>query len=327
MASDRVTVEVHLDPGSMTDAIRRDVAAGLGMTPKSIPPKWFYDERGSLLFDEITRLPEYYPTRTEREILLNHADEIAALTGAETLVELGSGTSEKTRIILDAMDRAATLERFVPLDVSEVMLREVAEAVAAERPELIIHAIVGDFEHHIPHAPDGGRRLFAFLGGTIGNFEPPYRHQFLVDLAGQLKTDDYFLLGTDLVKDVARLEAAYDDPKGVTAEFNRNVLMVINRELGADFEPSLFDHVAQFDRQNEWIEMRLRSSVDQVVSIDDLGIKVEFEAGEEILTEISAKFRKETLEREMSAAGLALSRWWTDGDDDFALSLWEPTEP
>ena len=313
--------DVHLAPGAMRAALRADVAEGLTSTPKELPPKWFYDDVGSRLFDEITRLPEYYPTRRERWILEHHAADVARLSGADTLVELGSGTSEKTRLLLDAFVTRSTFRRFVPFDVSEATLREAAAAVAVEYPTVQVHSVVGDFEHHLGTLPGGGRRLVAFLGGTIGNLGPKQRAQFLADLAAGLAPGDSLLLGTDLVKDVDRLVAAYDDGAGVTAAFNRNVLAVVNRELDADFVPDRFAHVALFDVEQEWIEMRLRSDRRQRVRVGDLDLVADFEAGEDMRTEISAKFRRPGVEAELSAAGLALSRWWTDPAGDFALSL------
>jgi L-histidine N-alpha-methyltransferase len=316
-----IRVDVHLEPDAASTALAADVRAGLGATPKTLPPKWFYDDRGSELFDAITRLPEYYPTRTERSILVAHAADIAARTGADTLVELGSGTSEKTRLLLDALTTAGTLERFVPFDVSEQTLRDAADAVADEYDGVAVHAVVGDFEHHLDRIPGGGRRLVAFLGSTIGNLTPAMRARFLADLAAGLAPGDALLLGTDLVKDPARLVAAYDDAAGVTAEFNRNVLHVIDRELDADFDPDTFTHVAVWDFDHEWIEMRLRTERAQHVTIGALGLAVDFAAGEELRTEISAKFRREGVATELATAGFELREWWTDPAGDFALSL------
>jgi L-histidine N-alpha-methyltransferase len=320
MTSD-ITVDVHLGPDDTARALEADVRAGLAAAPKTLPPKWFYDDRGSELFDEITRLPEYYPTRTERSILVARARDVAELTKADTLVELGSGTSEKTRLLLDALRDAGTLERFVPFDVSEQTLRNAAAAVAREYLGVRVHAVVGDFEHHLGDLPGGGTRLVAFLGSTIGNLAPGPRAQFLADLAATLAPGDALLLGTDLVKDVDRLVAAYDDAAGVTAAFNRNVLSVLDRELDADFDPDAFEHVARWDARAEWIEMRLRARRGQTVHLRDLGLTVEFAAGEELRTEISAKFRREGVERELAAAGFQLAEWWTDPAADFALSL------
>jgi L-histidine N-alpha-methyltransferase len=316
-----LTIDVFIEPADLADALRADAYRGLTSNPKALPPKWFYDDRGSQLFDEITRLPEYYPTRTERAILASRSDEIARITAADTLVELGSGTSEKTRLLLDALSSAGTLTRFVPFDVSETTLRDAAAAVVREYPGVSVHAVAGDFERHLDRLPGDGRRLVAFLGGTIGNLLPGSRSRFLEEIAAGLGRNDAFLLGTDLVKDPARLVAAYDDAAGITAEFNRNVLRVLNRELEADFDPSRFAHVARHDSDNDWIEMRLRSDGAQVVHVPALDLVVPFRDGEEMRTEVSAKFRREGVERELAAAGLRLTEWWTDPAGDFALSL------
>lgn len=320
-----IRVDVHLAPDATARALEADVRAGLGATPKTLPPKWFYDDRGSELFDEITRLPEYYPTRRERAILDAHGPEIAARTGADTLVELGSGTSEKTRLLLDALTSAGTLTRFVPFDVSEQTLRDAAAAVATEYPGVTVHAVVGDFERHLDRIPaptaPGARRVVAFLGGTIGNLTPDMRAAFLADLARGLGPGDALLLGTDLVKDTDRLVAAYDDAAGVTAAFNRNVLSVVNRSLHADFDPAAFAHVARWDADEEWIEMWLRTDAGGSVRVADLDLTVGFAPGEAIRTEISAKFRRERVAAELAAAGLSVAGWWTDPAGDFALSL------
>jgi L-histidine N-alpha-methyltransferase len=301
--------------------LEEDARRGLTASPKDIPPKWFYDERGSELFDEITRLPEYYPTRRERTILLDVAAEIARRAGADTLVELGSGTSEKTRILLDALRDGGTLCCFVPFDVSKKTLHDAAAAIEHEYPGIEVQPVTGDFTRDLDDIPRRGRRLVAFLGGTIGNLLPEARQAFLRDVAAMLGPDDFFLLGTDLVKDEARLVAAYDDARGVTAEFNKNVLHVMNRELDADFDLDAFAHVAVYDRDREWIEMRLRSRRDQKVRVGALELDIEFVAGEEMRTEVSAKFRRERVDQELRAAGLELVAWWTDPDGDFALSL------
>jgi L-histidine Nalpha-methyltransferase len=301
--------------------LRADARAGLTASPKVLPPKWFYDEEGCRLFDEITRLPEYYPTRSERVILTRHAADIAARTSADTLVELGSGTSEKTRLLLDALSAHGSLRRFVPFDVSEPTLRDAASAIEVEYPGVDVHAVVGDFERHLDRLPGGGTRLVAFLGSTIGNLDPDGRARFYRSIAAGLAPDDALLLGTDLVKDTRRLEAAYDDAAGVTAAFNRNVLSVLNRELAADFAPERFAHVARWNPAEEWIEMRLRSEATQTVHVDELDLEIEFAGGEEMRTEISAKFRRERVEAELAAAGLAVAAWWTDPEGDFALSL------
>jgi L-histidine N-alpha-methyltransferase len=314
-----VQIDRHLRPTAMRDALEADVRAGLSATPKTLPPKWFYDARGSQLFDAITRLPEYYPTRREREILHTHAGDIAALSAADTLVELGSGTSEKTRLLLDALREAGTLRRYVPFDVDETVLTQASAAIAAQHAHLRVHAVVGDFEQHLRALPTGGRRLIAFLGGTIGNLLPRQRARFLRTLASIMMPEDTLLLGTDLVKEEGRLVAAYNDVAGVTAEFNRNMLRVIGRELGADIDPDAFDHVAVWDAANAWIEMRLRSRRDQVVRVLDL--TVPFRRGEELRTEVSAKFHHDGVARELAAAGLHLRRWWTDPHGDYAVSL------
>ena len=315
----------HLSPSAMRDALESDVRAGLTATPKTLPPKWFYDARGSRLFEAITGLAEYYPTRRERAILQAHATDIAELAAADTLVELGSGTAEKTRLLLDALQKAGTLRRYVPVDVEETVLTAAGQAVAGEYPSIAVHAVVGDFEHHLPLLPAGGRRLVAFLGGTIGNLLPWQRARFLRTLAGSLAPGDSLLLGTDLVKDPGRLVAAYDDGAGVTAEFNRNVLRVLARELGAEVDPETFAHVAVWDAENEWIEMRLRSLREQVVRVLDL--EVAFAVGEELRTEISAKFRRERIVHELTASGLQLRSWWTDPRGDYALSLASKASP
>jgi L-histidine N-alpha-methyltransferase len=321
----RVRVDVHLGPDDLAAALRADARRGLTASPKVLPPKWFYDEEGCRLFDEITRLPEYYPTRTERAILAARAGDIAKRTSADTLVELGSGTSEKTRVLLDALSDHGTLRRFVPFDVSEPTLRDAASAIELEYPGVDVHAVVGDFERHVDRLPAGGTRLVAFLGGTIGNLDPDARACFYGAIAAGLGPDDAFLLGSDLVKDTRRLEAAYDDSAGVTAAFNRNVLTVLNRELNCDFVPERFAHVARWNPAEEWVEMRLRSEATQSVRIGALDLEVGFGDGEEMRTEISAKFRRERVETELAAAGLALTEWWTDPAGDFALSLSIPS--
>ncbi|MCX5316325.1 L-histidine N(alpha)-methyltransferase [Streptomyces sp. NBC_00154] len=306
-------------PVDATDAaLRADVLHGLTRHPKTLPPKWFYDAHGSELFEEITRLPEYYPTRAEREILVARAPEIAAASGAKTLIELGSGSSEKTRHLLDALPG---LHSYVPVDVSESALRGAAEALLVERPDLSVHALIADFTGELALPDTPGPRLVAFLGGTIGNLLPDERAVFLKSVRSLLSPGDALLLGTDLVKDEEVLVAAYDDAAGVTAAFNKNVLTVVDRELGADFDPADFDHVALWDRQQEWIEMRLRARRALTVKIPGLDLVVPFEAGEDMRTEVSAKFRKEGIRGELATAGLRLTQWWTDSADRFALSL------
>ncbi|WP_053753774.1 L-histidine N(alpha)-methyltransferase [Streptomyces sp. MMG1533] len=306
-------------PEDATDAaLRSDVLQGLTHTPKTLPPKWFYDAHGSELFEQITELPEYYPTRAEREILVARSGEIAEATRARTLVELGSGSSEKTRHLIDAL---TDLRTYVPVDVSESALTQAGHALIAERPGLRVHALIADFTAQLTLPDTPGPRLLAFLGGTIGNLLPVERAAFFASVRGLLAPGDALLLGTDLVKDEKVLVRAYDDAAGVTAEFNKNVLTVVNRELGADFDSAAFDHVALWDAENEWIEMRLRSRTAQTVKLPALDLAVEFAPDEELRTEVSAKFRKEGVRTELSAAGLDLAHWWTDGEGRFALSL------
>ncbi len=322
------TVEHRLPPDYRAASLRADALAGLTATPKSLPPKWFYDAQGSALFEKITELPEYYPTRAERSILQAVAGSIASLSAAGVLVELGSGSSEKTRLLLDALHEAGTLRDYVPVDVSESALVLAGDALAAEYPGLAVHAVVADFEEHLGlPAPDGAapaRRLVAFLGSTIGNMVPAERAAFLARVRRELRPGDTFLLGTDLVKDPAVLVAAYDDDAGVTAAFNKNVLAVLNAELGADFDLDAFEHVAVWDSGNEWIEMRLRAVSPQEVRVRDIGLAVSFAAGEEMRTEVSAKFRREGVAAELAAAGFATRAWWTDAAGQFGLSLSEP---
>ncbi|MGV0655497.1 L-histidine N(alpha)-methyltransferase [Mycolicibacterium thermoresistibile] len=316
-----VTLANYLAEDSVAEALRSDVLTGLTATPKSLPPKWFYDSVGSALFDRITRLPEYYPTRAEAQILRAQAGAIAAVSGADTLVELGSGTSEKTRLLLDALHTRGVLRRFVPFDVDAGVLRSSGAAIAAEYPGVDIDAVCGDFEQHLDKIPRGGRRLVVFLGSTIGNLTAAPRARFLADLAATLKPGDSLLLGTDLIKDADRLVRAYDDSAGVTAEFNRNVLAVINRELDADFDLTAFEHVARWNAGQSRIEMWLRAATAQRVRVRALGLTVEFGAGEEMLTEVSCKFHPDRVGEELAAAGLRRSHWWTDPDGDFGLSL------
>jgi L-histidine Nalpha-methyltransferase len=316
-----LTLDSYLDERDLARGLRDDVRRGLTARPKWLPPKWFYDARGSALFEQITQLPEYYPTRAEREVLAARAGDIARTTSAKTLIELGSGSSEKTRLLLDALRAHGTLGSFVPLDVSGSALREATAAVAADYPGLQVHGIVGDFTRHLGHLPRGGTRLVAFLGGTIGNLLPDERAAFLAALRGALQPGDWLLLGTDLVKDPDVLVAAYDDAAGVTAEFNRNVLRVLNRELGADFDLDAFRHVARWDPVAEWIEMRLRATRAVRVRLPAVDLTVDFAAGEELRTEISAKFRRAGVDRELRAAGFAPRHWWTDAAGRFAESL------
>jgi L-histidine N-alpha-methyltransferase len=317
----RVTVDCVLADGAER-TLAEDALDGLTRPFKELPPKHFYDARGSELFDAICELPEYYPTRTERAILRDCAAAIVELTGAGELVELGSGSADKTRVLLDAMADAGTLRRYVPIDVSESALRASAARLVDEYPGLWVHGLVGDFERHLDRLPrPAGRRLMCFLGGTLGNFTPGSRRRFLRGLGRHLGDGGHLLLGVDLVKDPRVIEAAYDDGAGVTAEFNRNVLRVLNRELGADFDPEAFDHVAFYDVDREWVEMRLRARSRQVVRIPRLGLTVHFAAREELRTEISAKFTRARVEGDLAAAGLELVGWYTDPEERFATAV------
>ena len=321
------TIDRRLPAGFLESALRADALAGLSATPKSLPPKWFYDAAGSALFEKITELPEYYPTRAERAILTSAAADIAALTGARTLVELGSGSSEKTRLLLSALREAGTLRCYVPVDVSEPALVMAADSLAADYQELDVRAVVSDFEEHLGLPAPGeapAPRLIAFLGSTIGNLIPAERARFLARVRASLRPGDSFLLGTDLVKDPAVLVAAYDDASGVTAAFNKNVLAVLNAELGANFDLDQFEHVALWDPAAEWIEMRLRSLEAQTVRVPGIGLEVEFGDGEEMRTEVSAKFRRAGVTAELAAAGFEMRSWWTDPDAQFGLSLSDP---
>jgi len=322
-AGPTLVVDVHLSGDDLHAALEQDVRDGLGSSPKSIPPVWFYDETGSQLFEAITALEEYYPTRAERALLETHAPAIAELAGADTLVELGAGACSKTRLLLDAMVPHG-LVRYVPFDVSDEFLRAAAADLQGEYHDLEVHAVIGDFHRHLDQIPRQGRRLVAFLGSTIGNLTPSQRRRFYFDVNCSMARDDRLLLGTDLVKDAARIVAAYDDPAGITAEFNRNVLRVLNRELGAGFDPDAFEHVARWNAEEAWIEMRLRSTADQRVRIDDLGLDVAFAEAEELLTEISAKFTVAGLERELYEADFVVEGMWGAGEGEFLLTLARP---
>jgi len=313
-----------LPDGFMARSLREDARAGLTASPKSLPPKWFYDERGSELFDKITRLDEYYLTRAERSILTAAAGQIAAASGADTLVELGSGAADKTRLLLDALRDGGTLRSYVPVDVSEAALAGSARRTLAAYPGLAVRPVVSDFEEHLGLPAGDGRRLVAFLGSTIGNLVPAQRAAFLASLRGRMRCGDALLLGTDLVKDPAVLLAAYDDHAGVTAAFNKNILSVLGAELGADFDPDAFEHVAVWDPAAEWIEMRLRSRFRQEVTLPGIGLAVTFDADEEMRTEVSAKFRRSGVASELASAGLEMRSWWTDPAGQFGLSLSVP---
>lgn len=314
-------VSLLLDPSRAASSLVDDVRRGLGAHPRRLPPKWLYDDEGSRLFEEITRLPEYYPTRAERAILESNADDIVAHCDATTLVELGSGTSDKTRLLLDAFTRSGRLRRFVPVDVSEGTLREAATALADRYPGLAVEAVVGDFTLHLGRLPREGRRVIAFLGSTIGNLYVEERGAFLGVLADSLDPGEWLLLGTDLVKDVDRLVAAYDDAAGVTEAFVRNSLEVLNRELDADFDADGFSYAPLWDARMERMDLRLRAETPQRVRIPGAGLELDLQVGEELRIEISTKFRLDRLSAELDEAGLEVVRAWTDPDDDFAVTL------
>ena len=307
------------------DQLAVDARKGLTATPKTLPPKYFYDARGSELFEAITRLPEYYQTRTETAILVGAAAGIVAAVRPAELVEIGSGTSRKTRLLLEAMHAAASGDRYVPFDVSEDALCAAAEALTGDYPWLRVHGVVGDFDHHLASIPRfGGRRLVAFLGSTVGNLHPDDHVWFVEQVAALLSDGDAFLLGVDLVKDTEELRRAYDDAQGVTAAFNRNVLAVLNRELDADFPLDAFEHVARYRTDRAWIEMALRADRDLVVHLGALGLDVAFARGEELRTEISCKFTRDRVEAVLAEAGLRLDGWHTDPEDRFAVALARP---
>lgn len=302
-------------------AFAQDVAAGLSGQHRELPPKYFYDARGSALFDRITELPEYYPTRVEREILALHGATIVDVAQAETLVELGSGSSQKTELLLEPLLKARGEALYIPIDVSESAVRSASVRLIERYGGLRVHGVIGDFERHLGALPPAGPRLFAFLGGTIGNFTPQHTRFFLKRLARLFGPGDTLLVGIDLVKDVAELEAAYNDAEGVTAEFNKNVLAAVNDNLCGDFDLSGFDHVAFFDTRNSWIEMRLRANADQRVRIGALDMTIDFEIGDEIRTEISRKFTRAAFEHDLWQAGLDVAGWYSDERERFALVL------
>ena len=322
------TLEVHLTPEAMATQMAHDVRDGLTAEQKSVPPTWFYDDLGCDLFDQITRLPEYYPTRTERGILAEASGDIVRSVGATTVVELGSGTSEKTAILLHAARDADLLRRFVPFDVSRSVIVDAMDRLQEEYPAVSFHGVVGDFRHHLGGFLDSTRtddpRLVVFLGGTIGNFDEPGRLDFHREVAAGLGDDDRILLGTDLVKEPERLERAYDDAAGVTAEFNKNVLTVMNRELDGDFDIGAFDHVARWNDEDRRIEMRLRSHRHQSVRLDALELEVEFAEGEELLTEISCKFTPDSLAEELADGGLRVTDQFSDDARDFLVTIAGP---
>ena len=316
-----VIVDVRLAPDWAEGEMRDDIRRAFTNRPLVLPPKWLYDDTGSELFDQITRLDEYYPTEAERSVLVARADEIATITGADTVIELGSGTSDKTRTLLDSFHRAGQLRRFVPLDVSEATLLDAADMLAERYPGIEVHALVGDFTRHLGHLPTGGKRLVAFLGGTVGNFYVEERRAFLGALADSLEPGEWLLLGVDLFKPVDRIMDAYHDGGGVTAQFIKNVLAVMNRSLDADFDLDAYDYAPMWDGNEERVDMRLRATVPQEVRIDGLDLDVSLGEGEELRVEISTKFRPDRLEAELVDAGLEPTRFWTDDAGDFGLAL------
>lgn len=316
------TFEVHLDDDWERRALIDDARRGLGRRPLRLPPRWLYDDRGSELFDQITRLPEYYATEAERSVLEREASSIAELTGADTLIELGSGTSDKTHTLLEAFRATGQLRTFVPFDVSEQTLRDAAIALGDRYPGLRVHGIVGDFTLHLSHLPTDGTPLVAFLGSTIGNLYVEERRAFLSMLAEQFSScGGWLLLGVDLVKPIERLVDAYDDPQGITAEFSRNVLHVLNRELDADFDVEAFDHVALWDPVRERMDLRLRVNGDHAVTLPGAELSLDLDDGEEIRIEISTKFRVPTIVSEVTDAGFDVRQLWTDQAGDVALIL------
>ncbi|MET9083195.1 L-histidine N(alpha)-methyltransferase [Streptomyces sp. NPDC004237] len=309
-------------PPAYLPALRADVVRGLTAVPKTLPPKWFYDEAGSRLFEQISRLPEYFPTRLERALITQSSADIAANTRARSLIELGSGVSEKAYPLLDAL--AETVTAYVPIDVSSDALDTASPAVAAAYPKVAVQPRVADFTAPLDLDDVDGPRLVMLLGGTIGNLLPPERTEFLSALAARLAPHDRLLIGVHLVADPRVIVPAYNDSAGTTALFNAGILHRINRELGADFDVDAFEHVAYWDAENEWIEMRLRSRRAQTVNLRDPGVVVRFAAGEDLLTEVSAKFRPEGLAREVDAAGLELHMFWSDPEDLVGLALIAP---
>jgi len=322
--AEQIAIEVHLPEGGTWAGMAEDVREGLSCPFKELPPKYFYDERGSALFERITELDEYYPTRAERAILDSRAAEIVAAAEPTTLIELGSGAASKTRCLLDAMRDAGTLETYVPVDISEEITRRAAAELVDEYEDIRVHGIICDYETHLERVPRDEGGLIAFLGGTIGNFRPAPRRSFLARIATLMYPGDRFLLGTDLVKDPEVLELAYNDRSGVTEEFNKNVLHVLNRELEADFDPDAFEHIAFWDADNEWMDIRLRSLAEQFIDLKALDMRTHFARNEEMRTEISTKFTRDRLEASYADAGLELVEWWTDPDELYALSLAKP---
>ena len=324
-ALEAVGVELHACADNWT-ALASDVMDGLLSQPKTLPPKWFYDARGSDLFDRITELDEYYLTRRERALLGEIGAPLADETGAAEVVELGSGSSTKTPLLLDPLYETGRLRRYVPVDVSASAIRAALPGLASRYPGMQISACICDFTRHLDELATSSEepRLVAFLGSTLGNLQPVEVRAFLRRLRPVMREHDALLIGTDLVKDIPTIEAAYDDSLGVTAEFNRNVLSVINRELKGGFELSKFQHEASYNSTLDRVEIRLRSLEAQVVPIEALGIEVVFQPGESILTEISRKFTRESVERAYESGGFRLREWYEDADGWYAMSLASP---
>ncbi len=318
--TDNIIIDVHMTKQN-PDLLRDEIRSGLLSSPKTLPTKYMYDDRGSELFERICTLPEYYQTRTEYKILMSHSDQIIKLTGADELVELGSGAATKTRVLLDAMEQANQLRFYVPFDVSEGIVRRVAQELVNEYEGLQIHGVVGDFLAHLEHIPDGGRRLVIILGGTVGNLDAQAAPQFLSSIYDEMASGDFFLLGVQLETDLDRLEAAYNDSAGITAEFNKNILLVIGTMLEATFDVEKFEHVARYNTQHHRIEMHLRSREDQTIHIPKLDMVLHVKEGEEILTEISTKYDRPRTEQLLAQCGFDLLEWFTDSDQLMALAL------
>ncbi|MBG6184264.1 L-histidine N-alpha-methyltransferase [Arthrobacter sp. CAN_A214] len=316
----------HLPPHYLERTLREDVRKGLTKPAKTLPPKWFYDGRGSELFEQITQLPEYFPTRAERQILEDSAGEIAAAGPAEMLIELGSGSSRKTPLLLDALKGAGPLQSYVAVDVSDSALTDANSELSLRYPDLTLQAVAADFESQLQLLPRDGRRMVAFLGGTIGNLEPDARARFLLQVRELLGQEGgSLLIGTGLVQPPEVLIPAYDDASGVTADFNRNVLRVLNAELRADFDVEAFEHVAVWNEAEEWIEMRLRATRAMRVRLPGAGLEISFDRGEDLRTEVSAKFRPEGIAAELEAARLTIVGQWTDAEERYAMTLAEPS--
>lgn len=319
--TDNIRIDEYAPVADHRAALAEDVRRGLSLELKELPPKYFYDELGSDLFEKICDLPEYYQTRTERSIIERIAGELVACYRPRTLVEFGSGSSVKTRLLLTAMEEAGTLSRYVPIDISREMLVATAESLVREYPELKVDAVIGDFNDGLPEMEGEGPSLVIFLGSTIGNFRHHEALAFLRKVSAHMREDDLFLLGVDLVKEPATLNAAYNDSAGVSAEFNLNVLRVINRQLGGRFDLATFAHYAFYNPGESQIEMHLASLVDQTVRIDDLDMTVDFHRGETILTEISRKFTRQSAERLLTDSGFIPLDFYTDPSRLFGLCL------